>query len=94
MKLVQMSIFFNIFSKKGKRDLYTLLPSRVFTLPCRNKWSWGESNPCPKVNSLWHLPLQSLFYHSLCHPPNDRLMVSVASSYAHTRKALRMSFPT
>ena len=43
------------------------------------KWTWRELYPRPKAPPSKHLPSQSLYWHSLCRPPNDRLPVLVAS---------------
>ena len=59
-----------------------------------NKWTRGESNPCPKAYSPRFLPSQSVFFHSLCTTPTDRLSVSVASYFYFRLKALPKEFPT
>lgn len=44
-----------------------------------SKWTWRELNPRPKAHPPERLPSQSLFWHSLRQPPNDRLLILVAS---------------
>ena len=56
-------------------------------------WTRGESNPCPKANSLSFYECSRMFFYSLRYTTIGGLIPSVASYYAQMLKALQMSFP-